>query len=277
MTLNAAASLGLAARDRLARGRQVGRPRWSSTPPTTATSSIIGASTWSPPSCLRGRVAWRRPDVTNFAKLSLGQFLDALASDAPTPGGGTAAAVARRHGRGAGPDGRGPDALEGEVRRVARRRPPDRRGGAARPRGVPRSRPGGLRGLRRGRRRPAAPQGDRRAEGGARPPDRGRQPPRPRRCPMRTARAAVRLLAALPELAEKGNPNAASDVGAAALLLDACVEGALLNVGHQPVRHRGRGLREPRCSARPPFSRRSRSVCAPRSWRSSARDSDASH
>ncbi|MFY9550586.1 MAG: cyclodeaminase/cyclohydrolase family protein, partial [Thermoanaerobaculia bacterium] len=49
--------------------------------------------------------------------------------------------------------------------------------------------------------------------------------------PMRTAQAAVRLLAALPELAEKGNPNAASDVGAAALLLDACVEGALLNVG----------------------------------------------
>ncbi len=48
---------------------------------------------------------------------------------------------------------------------------------------------------------------------------------------MRTARAAVRLLAALPELAENGNPNAASDVGAAALLLDACVEGALLNVG----------------------------------------------
>ena len=48
---------------------------------------------------------------------------------------------------------------------------------------------------------------------------------------MRTARAAARLLAALPELAEKGNPNAASDVGAAALLLDACAEGALLNVG----------------------------------------------
>jgi formiminotetrahydrofolate cyclodeaminase len=49
--------------------------------------------------------------------------------------------------------------------------------------------------------------------------------------PMETARAAVRLMGALPELAEKGNPNAASDVGAAALLLDACVEGALLNVG----------------------------------------------
>ncbi len=41
----------------------------------------------------------------------------------------------------------------------------------------------------------------------------------------------MRLLAALPELAAKGNPNAISDAGAAALLLDACVEAALLNVG----------------------------------------------
>jgi formiminotetrahydrofolate cyclodeaminase len=48
---------------------------------------------------------------------------------------------------------------------------------------------------------------------------------------MRTAEAAVRLLSALPELAGKGNPNAVSDAGAAALLLDACVEAALLNVG----------------------------------------------
>jgi formiminotetrahydrofolate cyclodeaminase len=49
--------------------------------------------------------------------------------------------------------------------------------------------------------------------------------------PMRTARAAARLLAALPELAEKGNPNALSDAGAAALMLSAAAEGALLNVG----------------------------------------------
>jgi formiminotetrahydrofolate cyclodeaminase len=49
--------------------------------------------------------------------------------------------------------------------------------------------------------------------------------------PMRTAGAAVRLLSALPDLAENGNPNAVSDAGAAALLLDACVEAALLNVG----------------------------------------------
>jgi formiminotetrahydrofolate cyclodeaminase len=48
--------------------------------------------------------------------------------------------------------------------------------------------------------------------------------------PMRTARAAVRLLGALPDLAKKGNPNAASDAGAAALLLEAAAHAALLNV-----------------------------------------------
>ncbi|MET0619439.1 MAG: cyclodeaminase/cyclohydrolase family protein, partial [Thermoanaerobaculia bacterium] len=31
--------------------------------------------------------------MTNFSQLSLQGFLDALASDAPTPGGGTAAAI----------------------------------------------------------------------------------------------------------------------------------------------------------------------------------------
>ena len=48
--------------------------------------------------------------------------------------------------------------------------------------------------------------------------------------PMRTARAAARLLNALPELVEKGNPNALSDAGSAALLLEAAAMGALLNV-----------------------------------------------
>lgn len=48
--------------------------------------------------------------------------------------------------------------------------------------------------------------------------------------PMRTARAAIRLLGALPELAKKGNPNAASDAGAAAFLLEAAAHAALLNV-----------------------------------------------
>ena len=48
---------------------------------------------------------------------------------------------------------------------------------------------------------------------------------------MRTARLAASLLASLPELVEKGNPNALSDAGAAAILLESAVEGALLNVG----------------------------------------------
>jgi formiminotetrahydrofolate cyclodeaminase len=49
--------------------------------------------------------------------------------------------------------------------------------------------------------------------------------------PMETARCATTLLSRLPMLVEKGNPNAASDAGVAALLLAAAAEGALLNVG----------------------------------------------
>jgi len=49
--------------------------------------------------------------------------------------------------------------------------------------------------------------------------------------PMRTARVAVRLLGALPELVEKGNPSAVSDAGTAALLLETAAVSGLLNVG----------------------------------------------
>jgi formiminotetrahydrofolate cyclodeaminase len=49
--------------------------------------------------------------------------------------------------------------------------------------------------------------------------------------PMETARVASNLLSRLPLVAEKGNPNAASDAGVAALLLAAAAQGALLNVG----------------------------------------------
>lgn len=49
--------------------------------------------------------------------------------------------------------------------------------------------------------------------------------------PMETARRAAILLSRTSLLAEKGNPNASSDVGVAALLLAAAAEGALLNVG----------------------------------------------
>jgi len=49
--------------------------------------------------------------------------------------------------------------------------------------------------------------------------------------PMETARCAAMLLSRVPLVAEKGNPNAASDAGVAALLLASAAEGALLNVG----------------------------------------------
>ena len=48
--------------------------------------------------------------------------------------------------------------------------------------------------------------------------------------PLRTGREAAGLLALLPELAEKGNPNAASDAGVGGLLAGAAARGALLNV-----------------------------------------------
>jgi len=168
--------------------------------------------------------------VTDFAQYRLDQFLDALASDAPTPGGGTAAAMGGAMGaslaemvaaltlskekyadaheamraiadaaqvaraelvRLAAEDSEAYDAVV-----AARRLPKDTEDQKT----------------ERARRISAA--NAHAAE-----------------VPMQTARAAVRLLLALPDLAEKGNPNAVSDVGAAALLLDACNEAALLNVG----------------------------------------------
>ena len=48
--------------------------------------------------------------------------------------------------------------------------------------------------------------------------------------PYRTAVSALRLLKLLPELAEKGNPNAASDVGVASLLASAALKGGIFNV-----------------------------------------------
>ena len=48
--------------------------------------------------------------------------------------------------------------------------------------------------------------------------------------PFRTASKALDLLELLPELAEKGNPNAASDVGVAGLLASAALKGAVFNV-----------------------------------------------
>ena len=48
--------------------------------------------------------------------------------------------------------------------------------------------------------------------------------------PYQTATSALHLLRLLPELATKGNPNAASDVGVSALLASAALKGAIFNV-----------------------------------------------
>jgi formiminotetrahydrofolate cyclodeaminase len=168
--------------------------------------------------------------MTDFAKLPLEQFLDEIASVSPTPGGGTAAAAAgatgaalvemvaaltlsrekysavhesvaaiaekARAARGELLELAREDSLAYDAVVAARRLPKDTE-------------------EEKKTRSEAIQESNRYAS----------------QVPMRTARAAAQLLAALPELVEKGNPNALSDAGAAALLLDAAAEGALLNVG----------------------------------------------
>lgn len=168
--------------------------------------------------------------MTDFAKLSLAQFLDALASNAPTPGGGTAAAVAGAMGSALAEMvaaltlskekyAASHDAVRpiGEAARLAReefvklaREDSEAYDAVVAARRLPKDTD-----------EQKAVRAEKIAAANKHAAD----------VPMRTAKAAVRLLAALPELAAKGNPNAVSDAGAAALLLDACVEAALLNVG----------------------------------------------
>ena len=168
--------------------------------------------------------------MTDFGPLPVDEFLRVLGSPEPTPGGGTAAAVSGAMGAAlvemvtaltlskeklseahpamqviarAASDARvemlalaREDALAYETVVAARRRPKETEQDKA-------------------ARSQAIAEGNRVAT----------------EVPMRTARVAVRLLATLPELVEKGNPGAVSDVGTAALLLEASAEAALLNVG----------------------------------------------
>ena len=168
--------------------------------------------------------------MTDFAKLTLAEFLAALGADTPTPGGGTAAATGGAMGA----------ALAEMVARLTLSkekyaashdavRPILEAGQLAREEFVSLAREDSeaYDAVVAARRLPKDTDEQKSARGHAIAVANRHAA----EVPMRTARAAARLLAALPELAEKGNPNAASDVGAAALLLDACCEGALLNVG----------------------------------------------
>ena len=168
--------------------------------------------------------------MTDFSALTVDAFLGALSSDAPTPGGGTAAAVAGAMGA-ALADMVSALTLSKEKYAASHEamRPIAEAAQLARTEFLALAREDseayddvvGARRLPKETDEQKAARAHRIAVANVRAAE----------VPMRTARAAVRLLAALPELAEKGNPNAVSDVGAAALLLDACAEGALLNVG----------------------------------------------
>ena len=168
--------------------------------------------------------------MTRFEELTLKGFLDALASDSPTPGGGTAAAVAGAMGAAlaemvAGltlskekyadsheavrPIAEAAQLARAELVRLARE-DSEAYDAVVAARRLPKD----TEAQKAERAQKIAAANKHAAE-----------------VPMRTAAASARLLAALPELAEKGNPNAVSDAGAAALLLDACLEAALLNVG----------------------------------------------
>lgn len=168
--------------------------------------------------------------MTDFGNLSLEQLLDALASDAPTPGGGTAAAMAGAMGAAMTEM---VAALTLSKEKYAEfheaMRPIAEAAGLARAEFLELSREDSAAydAVISARRLPRETE-EQKAERARRIALANRHASE---VPMRTARAAVRLLAALPELAEKGNPNAVSDVGAAALLIDACVGAALLNVG----------------------------------------------
>lgn len=167
--------------------------------------------------------------MTEFAELPIRQFLSDLASSAPTPGGGTAAAVAGAMGAGLAEMVTALTlAREKYAASHEAMRPIARAAAGAREE---------LLALARedaqaydevvAARRLAKDTDEQKAHREERISAANR---RATEVPLRTARAAARLLEAMPELAEKGNPNAASDAGAAALLLEAATQAALLNV-----------------------------------------------
>ena len=167
--------------------------------------------------------------MSDFSELTIRRFLGDLASSAPTPGGGTAAAVAGAMGA----------SLVGMVAALTLAREkyaavhdsirPIAAAAAASMEELlrlAREDAEAYDGVVAARRLP----NDTDAENAARAKRLSEANRRAAQVPLRTARAAAGLLETVPELAEKGNPNAASDSGAAALLLEVAVQAALLNV-----------------------------------------------
>jgi formiminotetrahydrofolate cyclodeaminase len=167
--------------------------------------------------------------VTDFSRIMIRDFLGELASSAPTPGGGTAAAVAGAMGASLA-EMVAALTLSKEKYAAAHEaiRPISAAAGAARDEllRLAREDSEAYDDVVAARRLPKE-TGEEKA---AREEKVAAANLRATEVPLSTARSAARLLEALPELAEKGNPNAASDVGSAAILLEAAVQGALLNV-----------------------------------------------
>jgi formiminotetrahydrofolate cyclodeaminase len=167
--------------------------------------------------------------MTDFSERILSGFFSDLASDAPTPGGGTAAAVAGAMGA---------SLAEMVVALTLAREKYASAHELVRPIGVTatRARTEFLELAREdaeaydavvdARRLPKESEEDKERRNRAIAAANRRAT----EVPMRTAELAVRLLSTLPDLVESGNPSAASDAGSAALLLEAAAQGALLNV-----------------------------------------------
>lgn len=168
--------------------------------------------------------------MTDFAALSLKDFLDRLASDAPTPGGGTAAAVSGAMGAGlvemvaALTLSKEKFAEAHAAVRVIAEAAAGARGELL---ALAREDAEAYDAVVAARKLPKATEEEKEARSSAMAAANRHAT----EVPMRTARTAVKLLALVPDLVEKGNPNAASDAGSAALLLEAASVAALLNVG----------------------------------------------
>ena len=168
--------------------------------------------------------------MTEFSKSSLDRFLADVASDAPTPGGGTAAAVA-------GALGAALAEMVAALTLSKERFAPAHAAMRSISQAARKSRAEFLSLAREDAQAYEAVVAARRLPKENEEQKTSRQHAidaanrRATEVPMRTARLAASLLSALPELVEKGNPNALSDAGSAAILLESAVEGALLNVG----------------------------------------------